>query len=261
MAVVNQPMRSALDRVLDALHYPVSRASAHFYAGAEDEIARLLRMIRRHARPDAVVADLGCGRATYAIPGNQLCRLLVGVDVTPKIAENPWVGCKVRGDLYHLPLETGSVDLAIARYVLEHLDQPVNALREIARVLRPGGKIVLLTPNRRHYVCLIARLTPHWFHRWFLARHNRFDADVSPTLYRANTPRRLREVASQAGFRVAELELFEAPPGYLGWFWLAYLFGVAYERLVNRFEFLSGLRVSMIAQMEKTPTERPAAEE
>jgi hypothetical protein len=95
-------------------------------------------------------------------------------------------------------------------------------------------------------------MTPHWFHRWFSARYGRFDDDVSPTRYRANTPRRLRELASGAGFRVAELELYEAPPGYLDLFWPAYMLGVAYERLVNRFEALAGLRVSILATLQKT---------
>lgn len=137
------------------------------------------------------------------------------------------------------------------RYVIEHLEHPVEALREVARVLRPKGKLALLTPNRRHYVCLIARLTPHWFHRWFLARHGRYGADVCPTLYRANTPGRLYRVASQTGFRVVELEMFEAAPGYLGWFWPAFVLGVAYERIVNRFQALTRLRVGLLVTLER----------
>jgi len=243
---------SLMDRLLNALHYPVARARAHYYAGHEDEVARLLGMIMRQCRQDWLVVDLGCGHAAYKVPWRQFCRQLVGIDISPGIRDSVWVGFKVRGDLYQIPLGSNSVDLVIMRYVIEHLERPVEALREAARVLRPGGKLVLLTPNRRHYVCLVARITPHWFHHWFLARHGRFDADVSPTRYRANTPHHLREVASRAGFRITELELYEAPPGYLGWFWPAYMLGVAYERLVNRFEALAGLRVSILATLQKT---------
>jgi len=243
---------SLIDRFLNALHYPVARARAHYYADYEDEIVHFLRMIIRHSGSHSVVLDAGCGRASFATPWRKFCRQLVGVDIAPGIAENPWVGEKLRGDIYQLPLAGNSVDLIILRYVMEHLERPVDALREVARVLRPGGKLVLLTPNRRHYVCLVARLTPHWFHRWFLARHGRFEEDVSPTRYKANTRRGLRKVALQAGFRIAELELFEAAPGYLGWFWPAFMLGVTYERVVNRFTCLAGLRVSMLATLEKS---------
>lgn len=248
-----QKMRSFTKNLAQWLHYPVTRARAHYYPDYENEVARLLRMIIRHSGSHSVVLDAGCGQATFAIPWRHFCRQLIGVDIAPGIAENPWVGYKVRADLYRLPLADNSIDIVILRYVMEHLERPADALREAARVLRPGGKLVLLTPNRHHYVCLVARLTPHWFHRWFLARHGRFEEDVSPTRYKANTRRGLRKVALQAGFRIRELELFEAAPGYLNWFWPAFMLGVAYERIVNRFPFLAGLRVSMLATLEKPP--------
>lgn len=43
------------------------------------------------------------------------------------------------GDLYALPLDDDSVDIAHAHQVLQHLGDPVGALREMARVVRPGG--------------------------------------------------------------------------------------------------------------------------
>ncbi len=108
----------------------------------------------------------------------------------------------------------------------------------------------LLTPSRRHYVCLRASVTPHCLLRWFLAWPGRFDEDVSPTRYRANTPRRLHEVASQSGFRLVGLELFEAAPAYLCWSWPTFLMGVACERAVNRF----GLVTSAWSSQENPST-------
>jgi ubiquinone/menaquinone biosynthesis C-methylase UbiE len=241
-----------MTRVCEALRYPVSRAYVHYYANTSDEIARFAAMARRHVTGDSVIAELGCGHTSTITAGAGACRLVVGMDLSPKVAESRGVDCRLRGDLYELPFADKSIDLAILRYVVEHLVRPEAALREVARVLRPGAKVLLLTPNRRHYVCVIARLTPHWFHRWFLARHGRFDEDVCPTLYRANTPRRLREVASNLGFRVLELELLEPAPGYLTWSWPSFLLGLAYERLVNRFQCLAGLRISILATLQKS---------
>ncbi len=54
----------------------------------------------------------------------------------------------VQGDAYRLPFADGTFDAVTACEILEHLDRPAHALREIARVLRPGGCAVVSTPFR-----------------------------------------------------------------------------------------------------------------
>jgi SAM-dependent methyltransferase len=51
-----------------------------------------------------------------------------------------------RGDALALPLRSGSVDLVMALDVLEHLDDDATAARELARVLRPGGRALVAVP-------------------------------------------------------------------------------------------------------------------
>ena len=53
----------------------------------------------------------------------------------------------VRADVGHLPVAAGSVDAVVALQVLEHLDRPEGFLRGCVDVLRPGGTVVLSTPN------------------------------------------------------------------------------------------------------------------
>lgn len=48
------------------------------------------------------------------------------------------------GDAYHLPVETASQDLTVSRLVLQHLDRPEDALKEMIRVTAPGGMIAVL---------------------------------------------------------------------------------------------------------------------
>lgn len=50
----------------------------------------------------------------------------------------------IEGTCENIPLPNASIDLVIARFVLQHLADPVDACREIRRVLRPGGRIVVI---------------------------------------------------------------------------------------------------------------------
>jgi ArsR family transcriptional regulator len=49
-----------------------------------------------------------------------------------------------KGDMYRLPLAAGSIDLAIVHMVLHYSDDPLAVIREAARVLRPGGRLLLV---------------------------------------------------------------------------------------------------------------------
>lgn len=74
--------------ILNAFHYPVAHAAAHYYPNYEDEIAHFLRMIIRHCQHDALVADPGCGKASFAIPPDEFCDRVIGVDVSTQITKN-----------------------------------------------------------------------------------------------------------------------------------------------------------------------------
>ena len=77
------------------------------------------------------------------------CKSLVGMDVS--LTSNRNIKSLVRGSLYNLPFADGSLDLITCRMVVEHLAQPRNAFAEVARCLRPGGAIVVITPNLHNY--------------------------------------------------------------------------------------------------------------
>ena len=53
----------------------------------------------------------------------------------------------IQGDAQNMPFKDESFDIAIAAAVIEHLNQPVKMLREAHRILRPGGILILTTPN------------------------------------------------------------------------------------------------------------------
>jgi ubiquinone/menaquinone biosynthesis C-methylase UbiE len=59
-----------------------------------------------------------------------------------------------------IPIETGSMDFVIACHMLEHLPNPLKALKEIYRVLKPGGILYLSVPDKRYTFDSERQVTP-----------------------------------------------------------------------------------------------------
>lgn len=174
-----------------------------------------------------------------------------GVDPDPRVAENPHLDEGRVGMGEEIPWEDSSFDVVVADNVLEHLDRPTEVFTEVARVLRPGGRFLAKTPNRTHYMPLIARLTPHGFHRWVNRLRGREAEDTFPTRYRANCRADLERIAAESGLVVDSVELVEGRPEYMRLSPPTYVVGWLYERLVNRFESLAPMRILMVATLSK----------
>ena len=213
---------------------------------------RFLDTILEYAQPTDIVLDAGCGSGRvfqHRLAGR--VRHVVGIDVTDEPRDNPNIDDALNGDLGDLPLRKDTFDLIVMSHVAEHLTEPELVFLELSRVLRPGGRLLILTPNRWHYVALVARLTPHRLHLT-LNRWRGLDArDIFPTAYRANTAGRLRSLAEQAELEVERLERFETEPEYLAFHPVPYAMGVMYERAVNRAGLLAPLRVNLLLVARK----------
>jgi SAM-dependent methyltransferase len=229
----------------------IAELDGRFYPGYVDEHTRFDALIRTYLQAGIAVLDAGAGRGVmYPYDYKDIVARMAGADTDPAIADNTNLTDAVLADLAHLPYGAGEFDLVFSKYVFEHLDRPLEVMRELRRVLKPGGHVLIHTPNRWHYVALFATVTPTSFHAWFNAKRGRIEADTFPTRYKANDRKRIDRLAMSSGYRVASIELLETKPDYLSFHPLAYRAGIAYERLVNSTEALAAFRVQMLVDLE-----------
>ncbi len=211
---------------------------------------RFSDVIHDHVRAGDVMLDAGCGSGRvfqYAFDAQQKPRLIVGIDMTDEPKGNRNIDAAARADLGRLPFRDGVFDIAISSHVAEHLTEPERVFGELARVLKPGGRLLILTPNRWHYVTISSALLPHRFHLQYNSWRGVDVHDIFPTVYRANTASRLRSLYDGAGMNIEQLHQFETEPEYLAFSTPTYAAGVGFERIVNRIGALRNLRVNLLA--------------
>lgn len=110
--------------------------------------------------PPMRIADIGAGEGTLSLLLAQTAELVIAVDNSEQmIAYGSETAAKAGvknleyrlGDLEELPLEDASVDLALFSQSLHHAIHPLTALKEAHRILRPGGKVMILDLNRHNF--------------------------------------------------------------------------------------------------------------
>lgn len=103
--------------------------------------------------PGALVLDAACGTGRHAAWLAAEGFRTVGVDLTGAMVRRAAARAPrasfVHGDLGALPISSGSVDAAVCSLALCHVPELVPALLELARVLRPGGRLVVSDPHGR----------------------------------------------------------------------------------------------------------------
>lgn len=119
--------------------------------------SRDLAFLLPHLRTGMDVLDCGCGPGsiTLDLAGIVAPGTVTGIDIEPRqleaaraLAREREVG-NVRFDqasVYELPFPDASFDVAVAHFVIEHVSEPARALREIRRVLKPGGIAAIKDP-------------------------------------------------------------------------------------------------------------------
>ena len=135
--------------------------SEAFFSSAAGQWSRLrdelfgttshLRALAGLLDPDSVIGDLGCGTGNVSVWLAPFVGKVIAVDASKemlKTAREQLAGLRhveVRhGSLEKLPIADGELDIALMMLVLHHLPEPQDVLAEAARVLKPGGRLLIL---------------------------------------------------------------------------------------------------------------------
>jgi SAM-dependent methyltransferase len=202
-------------------------------------------MLAPHIDGSKKVLDYGCGRGHVAhMNFKGIAGFIAGIDPDRAVFENPYLDEAKVLELPAgiIPYPDATFDVIFADNVMEHVADLTTVFREIARVLKPGGRFLAKTPNRWHYMPLIASCTPTWFHKAVNKRRGREEHDTFPTCYQCNSRGAVAKHARNAGLEVGEVRLIEGRPEYLRFNGLTYLCGYIYERVVNASSIFQGFR-------------------
>lgn len=146
----------------------------HFFATHDAEIAQRLSFVAVATLRGKTVADVGCGGGSFLDAVRGLAQRTIAIEP----ATQYHASLSERGHEF-FPFATDAfptigdrVDLATSFAVIEHIEDPYAFVKDIAKLLRPGGKLVLSTPNAREWLLeflpgVFDRFFYRFVHRWY----------------------------------------------------------------------------------------------
>jgi ubiquinone/menaquinone biosynthesis C-methylase UbiE len=200
-----------LDRARDRFTRTATAFADFVLANRRAEAEKLASMIA--PRKTEVVLDFACGPGTLARSFAPLVQWSCGVDVTPAMLERARQMAREEelgnfacccGDATALPFAAGSYDVAVGSYCLHHVGDPAGVIREMARVLRPGGRLGLLdivVPEERERA------------QW----NNRIERVRDGSHTRTLNTEEMRRMVEEAGLKIRASEHEKHPRSYTKW--------------------------------------------
>jgi SAM-dependent methyltransferase len=213
-------------------------------------------MIRRLVPADGCVLDLGAGgdvdpERSLKLHVARVC----GVDIDPIVLNNPQLHeAKLLNDDGTIPYPDAHFDAVLSDFVFEHLQDPAATLREVRRVLKPGGRYFFRTINRWHYLSVISRMMPRGLATALADRFGHAPAGAAKTHdthFRLNSRGQIRRCAAAAALEIEQLVSVETHPIYFSLFAPAWYVAVGVERLMNALPLFAPFRMALFGCLKK----------
>lgn len=204
-------------------HYLGERGKKYFayFPDPSVDLARQYQAgyFRKFCSDEIVLLDYGCGNGLFlrCLPARER----IGIEVNPHARQACMKACEKESipiTLYaHLEsVETNYVDVVISNHCLEHVLNPFTSLREVLRILKPGGTLVLILPYND--------FRPKNMRTWF-------SGDINNHLY-TWTPMLLGNLLVEAGFQIESAHIYTRSM-ISRIFWIRQVFGEAVFRVVR----------------------------
>ncbi|NOX88275.1 MAG: class I SAM-dependent methyltransferase [Calditrichaeota bacterium] len=191
--------------------------------------------------------DCGCGDNGSVAEFGFMAGKAVGIDILkPEEARAPFIVADVR----RMPFPSQFADLITLRFVVEHFDQAESYLSEIERVLKPGGKVVILTTNLLCPFIFIPRLLlPYKLKHAVITKLFKVaDEDIFPAYHKLNTPKKFETIARRVpDLKLIRLEYISDLNYTRRWMFLIFLSWHALTQRLN----IKKLRSNILAVLEK----------
>lgn len=163
-------------------------------------------VVEQLVTPGSRWLDVGGGRDVFPHNPNlsrtlaERCAHLTAVDPSPNVHENPFAKERVRAFIEDYT-SAELFDVLTLRMVAEHITKPDAALAAMAKLLKPGGRVVIYTINKFAPVSVAAWMIPFWLHHPIkrMMWHTE-EKDTFPVSYKMNTQRTLRHLSVAHGF-------------------------------------------------------------
>jgi ubiquinone/menaquinone biosynthesis C-methylase UbiE len=199
---------------------------------------------------DTKILDMGCGHGDFMESVYQKTEFAYGLDIDEKaLAKNKIIKNKIHSSIKKMPFDDNFFDLIVSAWVMEHLENPEEAFKEIYRVLKPKGKVIFLTPNVWNYNIWIIRLIPKKFHNFFTRKlYDRQENDTFPKYYKINSTKKINKILTVSGLKKTKI-ILNGDPTYISFNNSLFAIACFLEKIIDR--WFNFAKVHIIGIYEK----------
>jgi ubiquinone/menaquinone biosynthesis C-methylase UbiE len=233
--------------------------SQAYQAFIEEDYDRIIELGLANSGAGPRVLDLGCGSGAFGKRIAALGHTVIGADISPNLlafAPSESIG-RVQCDVERMPFQANAYDLVFCGGVLHHFPAKALVLREVSRVLKAGGELICVEPNRNHlathlYYAVLSRLG-------FFNPISPNEFPIAPFDLQREFENHNLTVTRSVGLNATMLDVRQGAlvrvlrQVYLGVLWIVTL--VSRKKLKRYNHFLMAARSSKIEREHFVPTE------